>query len=295
MASYSIRWSRPMARDRVELSMQTRERKSSFVKLFDKTPESVCCPHFYELILSNGCPYDCSYCYLKLTFRGRTKPTLFNNKWPKVEAELDRVDHGVFSTGELADSLAVPPPLLEPAMDYFEGQNGKYLLLVTKSDNISFLEKRKPDRHIIVSFSVNSTKAWKSFEAGTPSPKKRLSAALRLREQGWRVRIRLDPIVIQAGLETYEDVCREIAKLEPEMVTVGMLRQYPGVHRFSPSAPRDGLKRAEDGRMRYERKIRIESYVNIAEWLGSTPALCKETIDIWDDLGWKFTGCNCTA
>ena len=65
-----------------------RERKSKFVKLFDKTPPGVCCPHFYELVLSNGCPYDCSYCYLRLTFRGNTQPTLFVNGWEKVKSDL---------------------------------------------------------------------------------------------------------------------------------------------------------------------------------------------------------------
>ena len=81
-----------------------RERKSEFVKLFDKTPPDVVCPHFYELILSNGCPFDCSYCYLKLTFRGKTNPNLFTNKWEVVEKELEKINQGVFSTGELASS-----------------------------------------------------------------------------------------------------------------------------------------------------------------------------------------------
>ena len=89
-----------------------RERKSKFVKLFDKTPPAVFCPHFYELILSNGCPYNCVYCYLKLTFRGKTEPNIFTNDWDGVKRELDRIAGGVFSTGELADSLAIIPPLL---------------------------------------------------------------------------------------------------------------------------------------------------------------------------------------
>ena len=79
----------------------TRLRKSKFVRLFDKTPDSVVCPHFYELILSNGCIYDCSYCYLKLTFRGKNTPTLFNNEWAEIENELASIPFGVFSTGVL--------------------------------------------------------------------------------------------------------------------------------------------------------------------------------------------------
>jgi len=271
-----------------------RERKSNFVKLFDKTPESIFCPHFYELVLSNGCPFNCSYCYLKLTFRGRTEPALFNNDWSKVQSEIDKIEHGVFSTGELADSLAVIPPLLETAIDYFENQQSKYLLLLTKSTNIDIFRLREPSRQIIVSFSVNSIRAARTYEKGAPDPMKRLSAAAELRDMGWRVRIRLDPVILESGLENYEPICKAISQLSPEVVTVGTLRQYPGLHRFSKEAPRNGLKKAPDGRMRYLTEQRIAIYKQIADWLGFQPVLCKEAIKMWEALGWHFTDCNCT-
>ena len=281
--------------------IEVRERKSKFVKLFDKTPESIFCPHFYELILSNGCPYNCSYCYLKLTFRGKTNPVLFNNDWSQVEAELDEVDHGVFSTGELADSLAVIPPLLEPAMDYFENQRKellfaqeKYLLLVTKSVNIDILRHRTPSRQIIASFSVNSVPGARAYEKGAPDPMERILAARELKVLGWRVRIRIDPIILETGLEHYEPICRAVSELAPEVVTTGMLRQYPGVHHFSRKAPRKGLIKAPDGRMRYPAQQRIDTYKQIAEWLGFQPALCKESVKMWEALGWTFRECNCT-
>ena len=275
--------------------INVRERKSNFVKLFDKTPESVFCPHFYELVLSNGCPFDCSYCYLKLTFRGKTKPTLFNNDWTEVQAELDKVEKGVFSTGELADSLAIIPPLLEKALNYFEQQKDKYILLLTKSTNIDILKNRKPSPQIIISFSVNSVEAANVYEKGSPDPMKRLEAAKELKELGWRVRIRLDPIILESGLEHYEPICKAIAELSPEVVTIGTLRQFPGLHRFAKEAPRDGLKKAPDGRMRYPTQQRIEVYKQIADWLGFQPALCKEATKMWDELGWEFKDCNCTS
>jgi spore photoproduct lyase len=274
--------------------IEVRERKSKFVKLFDKTPESIFCPHFYELVLSNGCPFNCSYCYLKLTFRGKTNPVLFNNDWSEVQAELDAVDHGVFSTGELADSLAVIPPLLEKAMDYFENQENRYLLLLTKSANIDILKHRTPSRQIIASFSVNSMPAAREYEKGPPDPMKRLEAARELKDLGWRVRIRIDPIILESGLEHYEPVCKSVSELSPEVVTIGTLRQYPGVHRFSKEAPRKGLKRAPDGRMRYTTQRRIDTYKQISEWLGFQPALCKEAVKMWEALGWVFRECNCT-
>jgi len=276
------------------LDLIARPRKSRFVKLFDKTPPEVMCPHFYELVLSNGCPYDCKYCYLRLTFRGRTDPVLFSNEWEGVEAELDRIEGGVFSTGELADSLAVIPPLLPAALDYFSRQESKYLLLVSKSTNIQCLLDREASRQVIASFSINSARAAQEFEQKAPAPARRLQAARRLKEAGWRVRVRLDPIILESGLEYYREMCREIADLNPERVTIGTLRQYPGVHRFAREAPRLGLKKSADGRMRYPVEERIKAYESIAEWLGFQPALCKETYELWDMLGWEFKGCNCT-
>ncbi len=271
-----------------------RERKSSFVRLFDKTHPEVICPHFYELILSNGCPFNCTYCYLKLTFRGQTRPNLFCNPWEEVQKELDAISCGLFSTGELADSLAVTPPLLEPALDYFSRQNRKYLLLLTKSTNIRPLLKKEPSRQIIVSFSINAPVVWKMYETSTPNPLLRLKTAKQLIDAGWRVRIRLDPIVFNGIFNEYEQICKKVADTKPEMVTIGTLRQFPGLYRFASQAPRDGLNKASDGRMRYSIEQRVYVYSKIKEWLGFQPALCKETKVIWKKLGWKFSGCNCT-
>lgn len=271
-----------------------RERKSPFVRLFDKTPPDVLCPHFYELILSNGCPFNCSYCYLQLTFRGQTQPTLFCNPWPTVQRELDSLSSGIFSTGELADSLAIVPPLLEAALEYFPKQSKKYLLLLTKSTNIEFLLDRHPNPQVIVSFSLNASPISKEFEKGAPNPDRRLKAARELKRMGWRVRIRLDPIILENGIGVYENICRKIADLEPELVTIGTLRQYPGLYRFARFAPRKGLHRAGDGRMRYPHTARVKTYKQIQKWLGFQPALCKETKDMWKTLGWRFQGCNCT-
>ncbi len=274
--------------------VETRERKAEFVRLFDKTPPGVVCPHFNELILSNGCPFSCDYCYLKLTFRGKKSPVLFTNDWSQVQKQLNASSDGVFSTGELADSLAVVPPLLEDALDYFGDQRGKYLLLVTKSINTKRLLKRTPSPQVIISFSINSPIAAATFEHGVPTPTSRLGAAKELLHAGWRVRIRLDPIIGQVDLQDYKDICEQIGQSGFERVTVGTLRQYPGLHNYAKEAPRQGLRKAPDGRMRYSIEDRVAIYQQVAEWLGLRPALCKETDDLWNLLGWTFRGCNCT-
>jgi spore photoproduct lyase len=183
---------------------------------------------------------------------------------------------------------------LDPAIDYFSAQSSKYLLLLTKSTNIRLLLKKEPSKQIIVSFSVNAPKVWRMYEKGTPNPLLRLKAAKQLKEIGWRVRVRLDPIVFNGIFNDYKDICKKIAEIEPEMVTIGTLRQFPGLYRFATQAPREGLMKASDGRMRYSLEQRLYVYSKIKEWLGFEPALCKETKEVWKKLSWEFKGCNCT-
>jgi hypothetical protein len=93
----------------MENTYRQRRRKSNFVRLFDKTPPGIICPHFYILAHANGCPYDCSYCYLQLTFRGKTEPVLFRNLDDlnrEVRQFLELPEPSVLNAGELSDGLA---------------------------------------------------------------------------------------------------------------------------------------------------------------------------------------------
>ena len=88
----------------------------SIIKRFDKTPypvkpTDVVCPHFLELKWAYGCPFNCSWCYLKGTFRFRPegiKPAYKPLEKIKLhtEAFLQEVKTPeILNTGEIADSL----------------------------------------------------------------------------------------------------------------------------------------------------------------------------------------------
>lgn len=279
------------------MSVVRRKRKSKFIKLFDKTPDGVVCPHFYELVLSNGCPYDCAYCYLKLTLRyhGGGSPILYDNDWSELEGELNKSKPGVYSTGELADSLAIEPPLLKSTINHFANNgDGRYLLLTTKSARgHRLLNSIGASKNIIISYSVNSSGNASEYEKKTPSPHRRIKDAEKLKDEGFRIRIRIDPIIYE-NFNEYREICRIVSELKPERVTVGTLRHYPQLLAFAGDAPKEGLEMSWDGRLRYSVDKRIEIYSKTAGWLGFQPALCKETEEVWEKLDWEFEGCNCT-
>lgn len=86
-------------------------------------------------------------------------------------------------------------------------QQTRYLLLLTKSTNIAILRSAIPTDQVIVSFSVNSNAAATKYEIGSPDPVRRLQAVAELKQLGWRVRIRIDPIVLDDGIESYKIIC----------------------------------------------------------------------------------------
>ena len=72
---------RNYAQDKVVIA---RPRKSGFIRRFDGTA-GLACNKFYRLILSNGCPFNCQYCYLRLILGGNKGPVVFTNPWLEVE------------------------------------------------------------------------------------------------------------------------------------------------------------------------------------------------------------------
>ncbi len=270
-----------------------RPRKSGFIRPFDGTAGLVC-NKFYRLILSNGCPFNCQYCYLRRILGGHHGPSVFTNPWPEVERQLEKIPRGVFSTGDLADSLAITPPLLGPALEYFRRQTHKFLFLTTKSKNIKLLLGIRPTPQVWISFSVNAVKTWGLFERNTPHPEERLAAAWRLKEAGWRVKIRIDPIIPEVGIGHYREVARKVSTLAPERVTVGVLKHFPRLPPGQRAAPRRQLAESPNGIKRYPAHLKARIFNSLAEWLGFQPAICRETPGLWEELGWQANGCNCT-
>jgi spore photoproduct lyase len=282
---------RNYAQDAVVIS---RPRKSVFIRRFDGT-EGLVCNQFYQLILSNGCPFNCQYCYLRLILGGNKSPLVFTNPWSEVERQLEKIPTGVFSTGELADSLAITPPLLRPAIEYFRRQTNKFLFLTTKSTNIKLLMGIRPTPQVWISFSVNAVRTWELFEKNTPHPDERLAAAWRLKEAGWRVKIRIDPVIPEVGIGHYREVARKVNALAPERVTVGVLKHFPRFPRCQRKGPQRQLAESPNGIKRYPSHVKARVFNSLAEWLEFQPAICRETADLWKEMGWKANGCNCTT
>ncbi len=289
-----------------------RQRKTKFVDIFRTTPVNTVCPNFYVLAHADGCGFapECSYCYLKSSFWFLAAPQVFTNL-DKLLAEVrawlarDELESYVLNMGNLSDSLTFEQtrPLVWQLVKVFREEaealgRRHALLLVTKGgvEHCRPILAQRPCRNVIISFSLNSPEAARDHERGAAPVARRLAAARRLKAKGWRVRARIDPMLL--GYD-YAWLIGEVKSLAPERVTIGTLRAEPNLPRFVENGLFDALEPPPGGKglARYPREKRLAFYRQAIEALrGLCPiGLCEETPDIWDALGLdkEAKSCNC--
>jgi spore photoproduct lyase len=284
------------------------------VVYFNKTPLDIVCPHFWELRWAFGCPFDCAYCYLQGTGRGKKNPRYRNvNKVIKAIKKAFNYEYfvnnpSVFNSGELSDSLMNPANMKQIA-DFFETQDIHKLLLLTKSHRVEWLTK-ETRKQTIASFSLNAKEVWRRWEKRTSSPQQRIDAIKKLLESGYEVRIRIDPVFpIENWEKHYEDLVYSIFSelpSDPNRITLGTPRGLAKTLIFAKD--RSWEKTAFTDKPEHTgwgkkppTALRKEIYVFFYDKLGnlgfdkSRIAMCKETKSMWEELGLNPKSCKCNC
>jgi spore photoproduct lyase len=173
------------------------------------------------------------------------------------------------------------------------------LLLVTKGgrEHVATLAGLAPSANVIVSFSLNAPDAAAVHERGAPPVEERLAAARVLKASGWRVRIRIDPMIAE---RSYSDLAARVGDLAPERVTLGCLRADRGLLRKGDGVFATLEPIGEPGGLaRYPAAERIRLYREAIEALaGRSPVgLCEEAPDVWTAVGLdpESKTCNCAT
>lgn len=281
------------------------------ISLFHKTPPEIACGRFWEVRWAYGCPFDCSYCYLRGTMRGNMKPSPL--KIQQVLAALDEAfekiqEPSIFNSGELSDSLMYPS-LMEKIVDRFEQQTTHKIALLSKMGlrSIDFLTK-KLRKQTICAWSVNAIKVAKRWEKAAAPPEERIQAARSVSDIGYDTRIRIDPIFPIANWKShYEDILyRVFSEFTPRKIILGTPRGLWKTIKYAREAEVD-MSWAEFFRedSSWGKKLDFENRKQIYEFfydklqsLGyekSNISICKETLEMLSALGLDYSPltCNC--
>lgn len=211
----------------------------SIIAYFDKTPEGIHCPHFYQLKWANGCHYSCAWCYLQGTFRypkyekHGSHPNPIIKDRARVEGALrkflDRAkenpkENYLLNSGELSDSLI---------------STGDYLLLELIAemdnwpDNVKVLILSKTDKGMGATFTMD-----KMLRLSIKDPDKTLD------ELGNAIKVLRKRIIMSWSINAH-DVARRWEKGAPdpysrmEMAESWHENGFPVRFRIDPIVPVD--------------------------------------------------------
>lgn len=282
----------------------------NYLALLRSTPARTVCPNFYLLDHARGCNFNCSYCFLRDIEYNRKERRVFGDI-DRLQDELrawiaqDNLETYLANSGNMTDSLSFEKErpmwgdLIEFMRETAEKPGRPHCLLVVTKAGLShcgaFLE-HEPCRNIIVSFSINAPEAAQDHEPGAATTAERLKAARTLREMGWRVRVRMDPMI--KGYD-YSGLIADVAAIAPERVTLGTLRADPTL--LPEVRDVDIFRELEEPEpesiARYPRAERLAMYRDAVEGLRDVTSigLCEETEDVWLELGLDAENktCNC--
>jgi len=196
--------------------------------------------NFYFSHLLN-CLYDCRYCFLQ-GMHPSAHYLLFVN-FDHFKAEIKKISNSMddecwFFSGYDCDSLALESVtgFASDFLPFFREIPNAWVELRTKSVAIQSLQKIAPLERAVVAFSFTPQEISTQLEKGVPSVKTRIAAMQKVAEQGWKVGLRIDPILDCKDFENrYFNLFREIFENVPEKaihsISMGAFRMPKGFYK----------------------------------------------------------------
>jgi spore photoproduct lyase len=271
----------------------------------------VCCNyHVFNFI--SGCPYNCSYCYLRSYLNQNVLSMQIDIEEPLKELCRYFQNHPKMlfrvGTGEISDSLALPAsdPLNQMLVEFFAQEKNALLELKTKSDRIEHLLNLKPRDRVVLSWSLSPPSISEREEINTAPIQNRLLAAQKALNAGYQLGFHLDPLIYlhsnwSAWEKDYRDLITSLFEtISPDQITwlsLGGLRLMKGLreemmeHYPESKLAYQEFVPGEDGKLRYTKPMRKQMFSFIAQTIQELSGrqvppvyLCMETRTIWDAI-----------
>ena len=234
---------------------------------------------YHNLILGYNCYGSCHYCFIQTIFEDAI-PTMYVNSddmTRELRAFLENDPRAWISTGEYIDSLQLDETThyTETVMDVMRDFPEAVLELRTKSGKVDHLpDIERP--FVTVAFSISPQEVVADVEPGTASLERRLDKARLLHAKGYRIAVRIDPIIAtKKYLHAYGGLASIIEERlswhRVSEVFLGILRFDDALlKRMAASTAARRLLDAEyvpcpDGKYRPLKQARIEAYRDMVQ------------------------------
>jgi len=267
---------------------------------------------------------ECRYCFLAARAKAASSPVVFTDlarmaenvrNWLRLVSTPALLNCGELSDSLLYDKASNHSRTLFPLFEGPENPMGHGILYVTKATNVAHLialanelrERSGRDRlsHLVLSWSLSFRDAARDYESGAPTSAERIRAAKVCQDAGYRVRLRLAPLIATRGWQNgYDQLVRQVEGegLVPERWTLGSLRLLPGMQ-VALAKSRHSLESIEwtadpERRAAIPRDLRVHTYrvlqgLITRRFPDAEIGICKETELVRELVGVTGFACNC--
>ncbi len=190
--------------------------------------------NFYYNTLALNCIYDCQYCYLQgllpsahivlflnnHDFISQTKELLKKKQAPvymalSYDTDLPAIEHWY--------------PYCKEWIDFVKNEENLIVEIRTKSVNTKVFENTAPCNRVILAWTLSPQEIIQKFEPLTPPLSARIKSIKKLIEQGWQVRVCIDPILhTNNWMKNYSSMIDtlfdELQELKLHSISLGVFR-----------------------------------------------------------------------
>lgn len=191
----------------------------------DSRVHSGACQSAVELNIVSGCIFRCAYCGFGRGVKFSLDVERFIDGLEEVFAR--HPDQTLYKFSNMSDLPAFEPELdaVRPVIERFAGEDDRYLMLFTKSDNVDWLLPLDHRSRTIISWSLTCRSVSEIVDRRTAPLAARIAAMRKCAEAGYIVRARLSPVVPVGDWrrEYAELVDMLFDALTPDIVTMELL------------------------------------------------------------------------
>tara|TARA_A100001011_G_scaffold312276_1_gene329622 strand:- start:12836 stop:13837 length:1002 start_codon:yes stop_codon:yes gene_type:complete len=183
-----------------------------------------------------NCLYDCRYCFLQGMYESSNFVLFINfesftNSIEKIIKNNLNGEKITFFSGYDCDSLAMESitGFVKFFLPFFENKPNTEIELRTKSVAINEILNHKPFNSCIIAYSFTPDEIAKKNEHGAPPVKSRINAMQKLSNAGWKLGLRLDPLIYHSNYKDnykklIDDIFLKISVKSFHSISLGAMR-----------------------------------------------------------------------